>query len=177
MKQEMIIAILEGYSRLDKLVKQTDKKVLDIALKSGGHGSGYPSTMRDIELINYYTNRKINLINLKIIVCKMLDSLTPKLRNLAKMRYINRLNVKTTAERLNISVRTVFRHCNRLAEQCMTRFFAKYPNYIEILEDIFHQEKWLSVLAERIKKSKETRTLVKSIPLNISSHKINAANA
>lgn len=113
-----IKAMLDCYKHIDKLADALDKRVMDIALKSSGFDGNFRPCSHYIKDITNFTNQKINLINIKVIIMDMIKSLPYKYRLVAKYRYIDCLKVSEIAQCLGLSVRSIFRLLRQVPEYC-----------------------------------------------------------
>ena len=151
MDYSFIRAILQGFEQLEILADLSDRRVMDIAIKSSGI-DGQPRTINnDINLITELTNYKINLINLKVLVLDMVASLPYKDRLTARYRYVEGKKVNAIAKLLGLSIRSVFRILENIPKVC--------NEYFEILglDDrwflkTYSNEKWLMKLIKPKKK-------------------------
>ncbi len=108
-KMEQIIwakTILKVYRYIDKAIILLDKAVEKLSLRPD-------LTATDVtnRLLNL-TERKVNLINLKLIVEKVLASCSVKHLRVLSLKYIQDLKSDEIAEHFNKSRRTIFRLIN-----------------------------------------------------------------
>ena len=147
MEYGFIKAMLEGYKSLRILADISDRKVLDIAIKSSCFDGQPRSIINDINAITMLTNQKINLINLKVLVMDMVDFLPYKYRQAARYRYIEGCKVSAVAEFLGLSVRSVFRLLHEIPKMCNAYFEEKGLDDGWFLK-VYGNEKWLMKLCK-----------------------------
>jgi len=100
--------LLNVYGCLYKLTNEIDKIVLHYALSSG-FKNGVNKTYRDTQNILDLTQRKITLINLKVLIESCLDKLDLQSCKILTLRYVDRMSGETISTALNIKRRTYFR--------------------------------------------------------------------
>ena len=128
--------ILEVYRYIDKSIMLLDKAVEKLSVRP--ELTATDVTNRLLNLIE----RKVNLINLKLIVEKVLASLNTKHLRVLSLRYIQCLKSEELAEHLNKSRRTVFRLLNDAMEEFVKNMlnFGFCSNY---LYKNLKTEKWI----------------------------------
>ena len=153
--------ILEVYKHLERATYIIDGTVDKISLMP-------ELTINDLsaKLINL-TERKVNLINLKLIVEQLLSKCSPKHIRVLSLKYIQGLSASEIAEVMKVNSRTIFRLTNSALQEFVTNmkrsgFTANY------LFKHLKKEKWiLSQFAKEVIKSRiideKANTLKKQI--------------
>lgn len=100
--------LLNVYGCLNKLTNEIDKIVLNYALSSG-YINGVNKTYRDTQKMIELTQRKITLINLKVLIEKCLDNLDLNSCKLLMLKYVDKVNVETIISTINIKRRSYYR--------------------------------------------------------------------
>lgn len=154
MNYEFIKAMLQGYEQLQILADISDRKVMDIAIKSSGIDGQPHEIFGDIKAITDLTNYKIDLINLKVLVMDMINSLPYKYRQVARKRYIERKKVHDIAKMLGLSIRSIFRLLEDLPEVC-NEYFIKNGFDDDWFLKTYGNQKWLMKLC--VQKTKNTQ--------------------
>ena len=144
--------LLNVYGCLYKLCNAIDKLVLNFGLNSGRF-HGVEQTFSDAQKMIELTDRKVTLINLKVLVNKILNSLNETSCKILALKYIDRLNNETIIKSLNLKRRTYFRKfnsaINSFANLLLVNGFNKEtaPEFIEnenwifdVYEDILRKE-------------------------------------
>lgn len=100
--------LLSIYRHLFKLTRAIDKMVLEFGLNSCrfcGVCGTYNSAQKIIEL----TDRKVNLINLKVLIEKVLTKVDDVSCKILTLKFIDRMSNETIMDVLDIKRRTYFR--------------------------------------------------------------------
>ncbi|MGN1200883.1 MAG: sigma factor-like helix-turn-helix DNA-binding protein [Candidatus Caccovivens sp.] len=136
--------MIVAYNRLPEVCESIDKIIYKYALRRTWFDT-YDMLQKIIE----QSERKKNLINLKIVIENALDNLNEIDREIIQLRYVNCVNVKDISQKLNISPRTTFRHLN----SSILNFWNKMCElgYRESdMEEMFRGEKWILSLKEQL---------------------------
>jgi len=138
--------ILSVYKYLEALSNSIDDLVVKKSINSAFYNNGRFDTAYDCaDKIMRLTNRKINLINLKVLVEDTLLKMPLKYRQILMLKYVDGAKSSDIAEILHVSMRTFFRVSNSALES-----FAKIMQMNgfskEKLEDMFCGENWLKNL-------------------------------
>ena len=107
--------ILFAYKYLGSLCRSIDKTVKNIAVHSfyiGGYWSEGNSTQNISQKILELSNKKIDYINLKVMIEKTLQSMKKDNAKILILRNIKELSIQTIANLLNMSERTYYRKAN-----------------------------------------------------------------
>lgn len=141
--------ILSVYKYLEALSKAIDDLVIKKSIGSAFYSNGrFDSAYDCANKIMQLTNRKINLINLKVLVENTLSSMPLKYRRLLGLCYIDGVKSAEVSELLHISNRTFFRLKNDSINVFTQKLIgAGYTK--EKLEEIFCGENWLKNLYNR----------------------------
>lgn len=97
---------LNAYRCLERITQAIDKIVLSTGLNLSLDAS--VSTSKILEL----TERKITLINLKLFIEKLLNSLEKEHTQIIMLKYIDQVKSEDIAKQMNMSCRTFFRKVN-----------------------------------------------------------------
>lgn len=101
--------LLSVYRHLQTMANSIDNLIKRIGINSAFNNSVYNATLLDSNKIIELTERKIKIINLKVITEKALNALSEKDKKLLVLCYANNVNYKKIIELLKISERTYFR--------------------------------------------------------------------
>ncbi len=107
--------ILQVYRYLPRIVGTYDKLILSKAVNSqfiSGANVTYFSTEAVTDAILNLSQRKITLINLKLITEKALKSMKPSLARFLILKFIDGKKSVELADKFNVCLRTVFRKLN-----------------------------------------------------------------
>ena len=133
--------LLNVYGCLQKLTEEIDKIVLNFAL-STGYVNYDNKTYRDTQKILELTERKITLINIKILIEKCLDKIDLKYCKLLTLKYVDKVSNETIASALNIKYRTYFRKFMQAIDSFASRL--KFEGFTQ--DKIFNlvkKEEWI----------------------------------
>lgn len=119
--------ILKVYKVLPQIVQSLDECNMATALSAFRM-----DTMRAVESIQKNNNRKLNLINLKVVVDKAMSAVRPKHRQILYYRFIKRQNFQQISDMLDVCLRTIFR-----------RYACALEELENVLIDLGYNEKWL----------------------------------
>ena len=138
--------ILSVYKYLEALSNSIDNLVVKKSINSAFYNNGRYNTCYDCaNKIMQLTERKINLINIKILVDDTLKLMTINQRQLLALCYMDNVKSEQIAEMMNVSIRTFFRKkneaLNSFAKNLLMQGFTK-----ERLEEMFCGESWLNTL-------------------------------
>lgn len=100
--------LLNIYGCLFRLTKEIDKIVLNFGLTSGFY-NGFCKTYKDIEKIIELTDRKITLINIKVLIENCLVNLDDTSCKILSLKFVDKVSNETIINALNIKRRTFFR--------------------------------------------------------------------
>jgi len=133
--------LLNVYGCLQKLTEEIDKIVLNFALCTGYINSDN-KTYRDTQKILELTERKITLINIKILIEKCLNKIDLKLCKLLVLKYVDKVSNENIAKALNVTNRTYFRKYLDAIESFASRL--KFEGYtVEKLYKLVESEEWI----------------------------------
>jgi hypothetical protein len=138
--------ILSVYKYLEALSNSIDNLVLKKSINSAFYNNGRYNTCFDCaNKIMQLTERKINLINIKVLVDDTLKLMSTSQRQLIAMCYMDNAKSEEIADMMHISIRTFFRKkndaLNSFAKNLLLQGFTK-----EKLEMMFCGEGWLNNL-------------------------------
>lgn len=101
--------LLSLYRHLKTMANSIDNLIKRIGINSAFNHSVYNATLLDSNKIIELTERKIKIINLKVIIEKALRALRDRDLKLLVLRYVDNVNYKAIIKLLNITERTYFR--------------------------------------------------------------------
>lgn len=134
--------LLMLYRHLETMAKSIDNLVCRIGINSAFNHSVYNSTIKDSNKIIELTERKIKIINLKVIIQKALKKLKDKELKLIALYYVDGVSYKKVQELLNITQRTFFRR-KELAIAHFSDELANLGYDAEKLKDYLKNENWI----------------------------------
>lgn len=144
--------ILNVYRYLEKLANAIDKIVISRATNSFYTCSGnlaFNDVMCVSEDILNLTQRKINLINLKIIIENAFSKIDENLAKILVLSYIEKRTCFECADLLNISVRTFFRKL-KIALKSFEHALKRENITQEYLENKLKGENWIIEVKNKI---------------------------
>lgn len=112
-------AMLVAYSSLPQIVKDIERSI-DLRVKSGFGSRHLYYGISTEELLTGILNlnqRKIRLINIKVLVDKSLQALSEREQEFIKLKFFIKKPLREVAERLGVSLRTAFRIYDRVMER------------------------------------------------------------
>ena len=141
----MIKTIFSVYRFLDKIADSIDKIVETRALNAcymDLNNSAFNDVTAVSEDILELTQRKITLINLKVLTISMIKNLDKDYARLIILKYIENRPYIKISEIMNISERTITRwHGNAIVSSC---FYLEKEGYnLNKLLDMLKNEKWI----------------------------------
>lgn len=149
--------ILNIYRYLERVSNAIDKIVMSRATNSFYTSSsnmafnGVWNVSQDI--INL-TNRKVNLINLKLIIEKALSCIDENLAKVLIMNFVEKRTCYECAEILNVSIRTYFRKLNKaLTSFSMALSRNKYDE--TYFDNMLESENWILEIKNKITKNQD----------------------
>ena len=137
--------MLTVYSYLDRVAGAIDKIVQKRALNSFYYTSatsGYNDIVTVSDDILALTERKVNLINMKVICQKALKKIKPEYAKLLILTFIDKRTTSETAKLLKISNRTYFRKIT-LALNSFEKEIKNMGYTDEKLDKIYENEGWI----------------------------------
>lgn len=141
--------ILSVYKYLEALSNSIDDLVLKKSINSAFYNNGRFNSCYDCaNKIMQLTERKINLINIKVMVDDTLNNMSLSQRQLLALSYIDNVKSEEIAEIMHVSLRTFFRKKNEALNSFAKNLLALGFNKSK-LEDMFYNETWLNNLYNR----------------------------
>lgn len=144
--------LLEVYNSLEIVCERIDKMVDNKA----SEGSTYGRTGNSLELFNSIINlteRKVNLINLKLRIEQSLIKLSPIEAKVLILKYVDRLTYKQISTLTNQNIRTTFRYVEKGIEN-FTKNIKLNGLTEEFIRNKYSEEKWLFQICEMNETSK-----------------------
>ena len=149
--------ILSVYRYLERISNAIDKIVKRSAIASGflSHQNYYYNNVLSIsQKIIDLSQRKVTIINLKVLIDDILKTLSKKDAAVLIEKYIDCLKIKEIAQRENLSVRTVFRRIEN-AEISFAKTL-RLKGYCESkLASLLKDEKWINNVFCRLAQKEE----------------------
>lgn len=155
--------LLNIYNSLDAVCERIDKMVDNKAMAGAlGFGGGKNSLDLFNNLINL-SQRKINLINLKIRIENAFSSLKEKQAKVLILKFVDGLTFKQIANLTGQSIRNCFRICEQAIEN-----FSKYIKNEGLTEDkienTYADEKWIFQIYDRELVERKTENTIYKAP-------------
>ncbi len=147
--------VLQVYRYLPRITRTYDKLIMSKALNSQFTNStniNFFSTETVADAIINLSQRKITLINLKLLIEKALKSIKPSLARLLILKFIDGKRCIDLADRLGICLRTVFRKINT-ALNSFSLALKRLGYTEEIIEKMLISEKWIAQVHKQFAKS------------------------
>ncbi len=165
--------LISLYRHFGVMANSIDNLIKQIGISSAFRHSIYNSTIIDSNKILELTERKIKIINLKVIVEKALNKLSDKDLKVLTLFYIDGVNYKKIEFLLGINERSFFRR-KELALARFSCILADLGFDSSRLNEYLHNEKWImntyfqvvnstASKLESLKKSKDQYRLLKSV--------------
>jgi len=141
--------ILSIYKYLEPLSNSIDDLVLKKSINSAFYGNGRFNSCYDCaNKIMRLMERKVSLINIKVMVDSVLEKMPLKYRQLLILAYVDNVKSENIAEIMHISLRTFFRKKNEALAS-----FSKNLTVLgftgEKLNSMFGAEHWLKNLYDK----------------------------
>lgn len=146
MKQFLWVkTILTSYNYLEIQARSIDKLIMKLCV-NGLATNTYEylryNTMSLTDEMIRQSQRKVNLINTKILVEEMLASIDKDLAKVLILKYIDKFLLSEIADIMNVSIKTIQRRTNRAIEECGVYLFKRgYAN--TKFREMFADEKWV----------------------------------
>ena len=137
--------ILRSYRNLARVVKSIDKTFMNICMSSrcsSWYDSVINSTLSITDKLLTLSERKILLINTKVIIDEVLSNMDKDLAKILILRYIKRYTNEKIASIYNVCIRTISRKCTKAIENFTSQLKKRgyTPHRIEVL---YGKERWL----------------------------------
>jgi len=149
--------LLNAHRYLGTLCNSIDKLV-DITAKTSFYTGGIWSEENSIYNISQkiikLSDRKVNYINLKVITEKVLEKMPKKLAKILILKFINRVDIPTIINLLNMSERTYYRRTNDAIKE-FAKVLCEFGYNSEKLEIKYLDDKFIASVFE--KQSREAR--------------------
>lgn len=137
--------LLFAYKYLGSLCRSIDKTIKNMAVHSfyvGGVWNEENSVYKISEKMISLSNKKIDYINLKVTIEKILKEMNKNNAKLLILRNIKELSIQTVASVLNISERTYYRKSN-LALKEFSNLMEKYGYSYQKMEINYWNDKFV----------------------------------
>ncbi len=147
--------ILQVYKYLPRIARTYDKLILSKAINSQFTNSSniaFFSAEAVTDAIITLSQRKITLINLKLLIEKALKTMKPSLARILILKFIDGKRCVDLAIKLDVCIRTIFRKLNLALESFSLAL--KRLGYDEAkLNKMLAHEKWIAQVHQHISKS------------------------
>ncbi len=138
--------ILTVYRYLERIAGAIDKIVMQRALGSSnivGQNYFYNNTLTISEKLIELSERKVTLINLKVLIEDALGDMDEKDANVLIQKYVDGLRNKDLAESQCVGLRTIFRKVEKAELAFKGKIVSKGFNDIR-LKDMLKDEIWIN---------------------------------
>lgn len=149
--------ILTVYRYLERICGAIDKIVLQSALNSSdiiGQNYFYNNVYSISQKLIDLSERKITLINLKVLIEDTLKNLNIKDSQILIERYFDGLKCKDMAEKRGLSIRTIFRKLTVAEKTFQKRLLMKGYNDIRFKRWLCN-ESWINNVYSQLSKNKD----------------------
>ena len=133
--------LLTIYNQLEKITEAIDNLVLTRAINSHNYNTNNEVLYVADKIINL-TQRKIKLINLKVLVDKVLNKMDKEEAKILILKYLYEFNTEKLMESLGVKERSIFRKINEAIVSFST-ICEKYGFNSEKLYDTYKDEGWI----------------------------------
>lgn len=169
--KDMVKTIFSVYRFLDKIANSIDKIVETRALNACYmclENTAFNDVMNVSDDIMELTQRKITLINLKVLVTSIIKNLEKDYARLIIMKYIENKPYAEIANLLNVSERTITRwHSNAIVN---SYFYLESQGYtLAKLLNMLKKEKWILQTFHSFSQSEE-KEKIGGLNLNLMKH-------
>ncbi len=148
-------ALLSSYNYLGRLCDSIDNLIEKTAVNSY-YAFSFINSENSIENISkkiiYYSNRKIDYINLKIIIERALKSISKLSAKYLILRYIHKMSVEKACEILNISSRSSYRKLNSALSE-FSGVLSSYGFNVEKLELEYSSDPFIGSIYKLVSKN------------------------
>ena len=127
-----------------------------------GQNYFYNNTLTISQKIIDLSERKVTLINLKILIEECLAEINEKDAQVLIEKYVDGLRNKELAESLNVGLRTIFRKVETAEMSFKSRLCSKGYNDIK-LRDMLSKETWIKNVYNSIADKKEEFNLTNTV--------------
>ena len=146
-------AFLGIYRYLNALTKSIDRVVKVKSVNSSSFYDYYKSnTMDQTNEIMTLINKKITLINIKVIVDKILQQLNCEQARVLTLKYIDNMPSAQISELLQVNSRTYFRRANTAIKEFEKRLELYFNNNPSLYKSIIN-EPWINKLVSSYTKN------------------------
>ncbi len=138
--------VLTVYRYLERICGAIDKIVMKSALGSSnilGQNYFYNNTLTISQKIIELSERKVTLINLKILIEETLAQIDEKEAQVLIEKYVDGLKNQTLADNLGVGLRTIFRRITSAEQSFKSKLTAKGYNDVKI-KDMLKNEAWIN---------------------------------
>lgn len=141
--KEISRTMLSVYRYLEAITRAIDNQVKKQSINSAFYSSHNAVTTYEIaNKVLELSERKVKLINLKVVIEEGLESLSETSRRLLLLNFLDQLPAKKIAETMNISLRTYFRRKEEAINTFAKNLLLKGYSLNFLISQFFSQE-WL----------------------------------
>lgn len=156
--------LLGVYRHLEAVADAIDKITLKTALNSYHFSMSNNDILKTSNRLIDLGERKVTLINLKVLIEDILSSMQEKDADILICRYIENIKFKDIALEKNIGLRTVFRRVERAEDMFSKKLEARGYSDLK-LRNMLKNEKWIMNYYDDIAYSKSDEVAVRGIAL------------
>lgn len=138
-------SILKAYRNLSRVVKSIDKTFMNICISSrcsSWYDSVINSTLAVTDKLLTLSERKILLINTKVIIDEVLSNMDKDLAKLLILRYIKHYNNEKIASMYRVCVKTITRKFDKAIDNFAVQLKKRGYNSHRI-KVLYEKERWL----------------------------------
>lgn len=137
--------ILESYHHMERVVKSIDKTFMNICLSSrcsSWYDSVINSTLSIADKLTCLSERKILLINTKVLMDKVLSTMDKNLSKILILRFVKKYTNEDISKMYNVCTRTITRKCQKGLEE-FTRHILVNGYTSHRIQILYGKERWL----------------------------------
>lgn len=157
--------LLSSYRYLERMANAIDKIVYSRAINSfyvSGNNLSFNSVEKVSEDILALTDRKVNLINLKLIIDQAFKKVSGKSASLLICVFIENKNCYESCDALQISLRTFFRRQNQAVES-FSKALLQLGYNSNKFEKMLKNENWIKEIKSKFLKNEDSKYKDKSL--------------
>lgn len=157
--------LLGVYRYLEKISDAIDKIVLKSAINSSnilGYNYHKNNVLSISQKIIDLSERKVTLINLKVLIECVLQKISDKDAVLLIEKYIDNTKIRVLAEKYNVSIRTIFRKINSAELEFSRKLASAGYNQFRLKEEL-RNESWIMNYYHQVKNKGEDLDKVASL--------------
>ena len=131
-------------SILDKIIEKRASTIFPSSTIYGSPSSTYDEINKVIDL----TERKNKILNLKVIAENLLNNLKPKHKEIATLKYVNKLTYEEIAIKKEVSLRSIYRNFETINKELLS--YTKSKNWSsQFFKSQCKNEVWIEELLNK----------------------------